>query len=247
MNNDLTILPIVPEEFKNSKNHRELHPNLPNPYRGQLVPIIGGVRTGKSVLWNNWIHNKNFFEDLFDTVAVVSPTAFNDSSSRFTVAKYRDTVFDKYDDKIIKDLIENQKRKKKIEGEDTGYCLIVDDCYNEFNKRGGRNGNGGELLKLASRFRHYVNPGDPVMFIYSTQKYLDLIPMIRANATGLMVSGMIKNKKELDTLRYDLDDTFGGRFDEFMTKAKVNPYSWLYFRMDSTPPEVFLNFKEKLF
>ena len=84
------------------------------------------------------------------------------------------------------------------------------------------------------------------MMLYSTQKYLDLVPMIRANATGLMISGMIKNKKELDTLRYDLDDTVGGQFDEFMQRAREQPYSWLYFRMDSVKPEVYLNFKEQL-
>ena len=242
MNDDLTILPVTPE-VNSKKNKRPLHPNLPDVYKGQLIPIIGGLRSGKSVLVQNMLMNKNFYEDLFDTNCIISPTIHNCSTSRFAREKYKDTCFDKYDDKIIEDLVKNQKRKKKLEGEDTSYCIIIDDCYNEFNKHGKK---GGAILNIASRFRHYVNAGDPVMMLYSTQKYLDLVPMIRANATGLMISGMIKNKKELDTLRYDLDDTVGGQFDEFMQRAREQPYSWLYFRMDSVTPEVYLNFKEQL-
>ena len=62
--------------------------------------------------------------------------------------------------------------KEGREREDTSYCIIIDDCYNEFNKHGKK---GGAILNIASRFRHYVNAGDPVMMLYSTQKYLDLL------------------------------------------------------------------------
>jgi hypothetical protein len=76
---------------------------------------------------------------------------------------------------------------------------------------------------------------------------LDLAPIIRANSTGLIVSGMIKNRKELDSLKYDLDDTFGGQFEAIMLKAQQAPYNFVYFRLDSTPPQAFLNFKEQLY
>ena len=58
---------------------------------------------------------------------------------------------------------------------------------------------------------------------------------------------MIKNKKELESLKYDLDDSFGGNFDEIMEKARGEPYQWIYFRLDSTPPTAFLNFKEQVY
>jgi hypothetical protein len=58
---------------------------------------------------------------------------------------------------------------------------------------------------------------------------------------------MIKNRKELDTLAYDLDDTFGGQFETIMELARGEPYQWIYFRLDSTPPEAYLNFKDKVF
>ena len=243
MNDDLTILPIKPEENE-LKQIRELHPNLPNVYKGQLLALVGGVRMGKGTLWNNMLHNPNFYEGLFENVNIISPTIWNDSTSRFSAKKFKDTCYDRYDDTIIDNLVKNQKSKKEIDGADTSYALIVDDSYNEFNKVGRK---GGAVLRLASRFRHYVRKGDPCLYLYSTQKYLDLLPMIRANATGIIVSGMIKNRKELDTLAYDLDDTFGGQFESIMEHARGEPYQWIYFRLDSTPPEAYLNFKDKVF
>ena len=243
MNDDLTILPIKPEENE-LKQTRELHPNLPNVYKGQLLALVGGVRMGKGTLWNNMLHNPNFYEGMFENVNIISPTIWNDSTSRFSAKKFKDTCYDRYDDTIIDNLVKNQKNKKDIDGADTSYALVVDDSYNEFNKVGRK---GGAVLRLASRFRHYVRKGDPCLYLYSTQKYLDLLPMIRANATGIIVSGMIKNRKELDTLAYDLDDTFGGQFAEIMEHARGEPYQWIYFRLDSTPPEAYLNFKDKVF
>ena len=65
MNNDLTVLPVVPEEAEIAPDQRELHPNLPDVYKGQLISLVGGVRQGKGTVWNNLIHNPNFYEDLF--------------------------------------------------------------------------------------------------------------------------------------------------------------------------------------
>ena len=243
MNNDLTILPVVPEENEIEPN-TELHPNLPDIYKAQLICCVGPVRSGKGVLWNTLIHNPNFYENLFSNVTVISPTIFNDSTSRFTLAKYKDTCFDAYDNKIIDDLIQNQKNKKKIDGTDSSYCLIIDDCYGEFDSRSSKN---GSVIRLASRFRHYVNKGDACLYLYNSQKYLDCATILRANMTGFCVSGMIRNKKELEAIKYDIDDLYTGHFDEIMARAQGAPYQWIYFRLASTPPQAFLNFTEQIY
>ena len=128
MNDDLTILPIKPEDNE-LKQTRELHPNLPNVYKGQLLALVGGVRMGKGTLWNNMLHNPNFYEGLFENVNIISPTIWNDSTSRFSAKKFKDTCYDRYDDTIIDNLVKNQKSKKEIDGADTSYALIVDDSW----------------------------------------------------------------------------------------------------------------------
>ena len=114
MNNDLTILPIIPEENETAPK-QELHPNLPDVYKGQLIALVGGVRMGKGTMWNGFLHNPNFYADLFSTVTVISPTVWNDSTSRFTAKKYKENCHDIYDDSIIEGLIANQIAKKKID------------------------------------------------------------------------------------------------------------------------------------
>ena len=54
--NDLTILPVVPEEQEIDSKQRELHPNIPDVYKGQLIALVGGVRMGKGTLWLSLIH-----------------------------------------------------------------------------------------------------------------------------------------------------------------------------------------------
>ena len=73
---DLEKLKIVPiqEEEQEGKIKRNLHPNLPNVYRGQLITIVAPIRSGKSVTWNNMLLNDNFYNDLFpnDGVTIIS-------------------------------------------------------------------------------------------------------------------------------------------------------------------------------
>ena len=44
--NNLTILPIKEEEI-DSKNKRDLHENLPDVYKAQLLSIVAPIRSGK--------------------------------------------------------------------------------------------------------------------------------------------------------------------------------------------------------
>ena len=247
---DLEKLKIVPiqEEEQEGKIKRNLHPNLPNVYRGQLITIVAPIRSGKSVTWNNMLLNDNFYNDLFpnDGVTIISNTIASDSTSRFAYQKYKHNCHEIYSDKIIKDLIKRQKAKIENKEEDTGFCLILDDLCGEFSKHGKK---GMSAINFATRFRHYVKKPDPCLVVYSTQRYFDLNPVVRNNTTSMLISGNIKNQKELEQISFDMADTFGGqdKFNEMMAEVRKEPYNWLYLRLDKQPPEAYKNFQQRLF
>ncbi len=244
MDKNLDILPIQPIENE-AIQKKKLHPNLPNIYKGQLLIVAAPIRSGKSVLINNMLLNPNFYDDCFSDVNFISNTIFNDATSRFAAEKWRNTCHEMYSDDIITGIIKHQKDKKKREG-DSSFALILDDICGDLNKHGRK---GGKAIHFATRFRHSVNRGDACLMLYSNQKYNDISTIIRNNATGMLISGNIKSKKELQTIKDDIQDTFGGSevFDDMFKRAQEKPYSWLYFRLDSSPPEVYLDFKEKLY
>ena len=80
-------------------------------------------------------------------------------------------------------------------------------------------------------------------------KYFDLNPVVRNNTTSMLISGNIKNQKELEQISFDMADTFGGqdKFNEMMAEVRKEPYNWLYLRLDKQPPEAYKNFQQRLF
>ena len=244
-NSKLRIIPIQPEEQEGDVK-KVLHPNLPDIYKGQLLCLVAPIRAGKGVLWNNLLLNENMFLDLFKDTHIISNSISSDSSSRFSYQKFRHNCHEIYSDKIIKDIIKHQKAKLANEDADTSFCLVLDDLLGQFPKNGRK---GMAAINFSSRFRHQVRKPDPVMLIYSTQRYYDLNKVVRNCATGLFFSGMIKSTKEWEQIVDDYGDTFGGhaKFNEMIKEVQKEPYQWLYLKMDCSPPQAFKNFTTKLF
>ena len=240
----LTILPICPPPEGRAPT-KILHPNLPNVYKGQLLLVVAPIRSGKSVLWNNMLLNPNFYDGCFEDsqVSIISNTIANDQSSRFSYKRF--ISHEIYEDKIIDNFVQKQRARKKAKL-NTSFALILDDLSGDLNPHGRK---GGAALRLATRFRHEVSAGDAALFLISNQKWNGLATILRANATGVLLSGHIKSKKEYETIREDLADSIGGgaKFDEMFARCCQEPFSWLYIRLDSTPCEVYLNFKERLY
>jgi hypothetical protein len=247
-NNNLKIIPIRPEESAKRKDLKELHPNLPNIYKGQLLALVAPIFSSKSTTWNNLIHNENFFKDMFSDVYIISNTIATDATSRFSYKQYKHTCYEIYNDNIIKDIVKNQKSKIENDLPDTSYALILDDLLGQFPKNGRK---GAAAIHFSTRFRHYVKPnsGDPCMVLFSTQRYFDLSRIVRNNCTGLLLSGNIKSKKEWESIMEDYADVFGGKkkFQEMIKIVQAQPFTWLYLKMDTKPPTALMNFTDQLY
>lgn len=244
----LDIKPIKPPESKcKKKTRRLLHCNLPDIYKGSLVCVVGGPKSGKGTTIQNLIHRESMYKDLFSDVYIISPTINTDQTASWSKLKYADTCYDQYDDSIIEKIIANQKQKIATEDEDTSYCLILDDLCGQFSKSGGKKGQSA--IHLCSRWRHYVRPHsyDPSLILYSTQRYFDLNKIVRCCSTHLMFSGQIKNSKEWESIKIDFADLYGGdtNFDTMIAKVQETPYSWLYLNIEDGL--AFKNFTEQLF
>lgn len=244
---DVSIMPVKePDCFVKPKV--KIHPMIPNPYEGEMILIIGCIRAGKSTLIANLLHQKALWGDVWDDeVTIISNTIKNCAVSRFNLERWGDNCFELYDDQIIHNLRKSQE-EKKASGHDNGFCLLLDDICGSIatssNSRKGR-----EVVNFCTRFRHYTARGNPCMIMLSNQKFLDISTIMRANATGVFISGAIKNKKELQSLEEEYGDAVGGSasFNEMIKRNQEKPYSWLYLRLSKSPCEVYLNFKERLY
>ena len=121
--NSLDILPVKPPEINKSKQMKELPESIPNVYKGQLLIVVGAIRSGKSTLLNTLILRNSFYNDMFDNVTIISPTIQNDQTSRFLYEKYRN-CHTEYTDEIIDGVVKRQLEKIDNK-EDTSYWIVL--------------------------------------------------------------------------------------------------------------------------
>ena len=123
---------------------KPLHPHLPQP--PALLLMISPIRTGKSTIINNMLLNSQFYgQDFFDEVMCISPTIYNDKTSRFLKKAF--DCYDEYDDAIIDGLIEKQEGFEDPQDR-PDVALILDDVIGVIRRE-------AKVNHLASRFRHY--------------------------------------------------------------------------------------------
>ena len=146
-------------------------------------------------------------------------------------------------DDIIDKVVERQLQKIENK-EDTSYLIVLDDFLGQTSKMGRKN---NKIAYHACRFRHYVEPGDPCMIIFSTQKFMELSPLIRANGTGVLISTNIKNKRELNALMDEYADAYGGNsnFMKMFNYCGQEEYAWLYLQLDTG--RAYKNFTEQIY
>ncbi len=229
------VLPVVEPDGVSAKYH---HPNLPNvgcgcPGGGALLLMISPVKTGKSTIISNLLLNDSFFgQEFFDDVQIISNTIKNDVTSRFLNKAFN--VYDYYDDSIIDGLINRQKGFEKEEQPET--ALILDDCLGSIKRE-------SKVNHLCSRYRHY----NIKLLVISSQKFKGSVsPVVRANATDVIIGSPFPNQKELLSIAEEYGDLFGGADNwlKHYRMATPNKYDFCYLDLQSNPPLMYSNFEK---
>ena len=229
------IVPVVPPEDSGNDGHPQIHPHLPQiagPGGGALLLMISPVRTGKSTIISNLLlgdSEMGFYDaqERFHTTTIISNTIANDVTSRF-LAKAFDTH-----DSIIDGIVQQQKSYDKEEQPDIG--VILDDCLGSIRRE-------ARINHLASRFRHF----NIKLLIISSQNFRSCSPIIRQNATNVIVGSPFPNQKELGKMAEEYGDVFGGADNWLKIYKKATPEKYCFLHMDfqSNPPKAYRCFEE---
>jgi len=233
------VVPVVPPEDTGNDGHPEIHPHLPQiagPGGGALLLMISPVRTGKSTIISNLLlgdSEMGFYDaqERFHTTTIISNTIANDVTSRF-LAKAFDT-HDSYDDSIIDGIVNQQKSYDKEDQPDIG--VILDDCLGSIRRE-------ARINHLASRFRHF----NIKLLIISSHNFRSCSPIIRQNATNVIVGSPFPNQKELGKMAEEYGDVFGGADNWLKIYKKATPEKYCFLHMDfqSNPPKAYKCFEE---
>jgi hypothetical protein len=231
---ETNTLKILPVKDPPKEQRKPLHPNLPQP--PSLLLMISPIRTGKSTIVNNLLLNNNFFgQDYFDDTIVISPTIFNDKTSRFLQKAC--SCYDEYSDELLEQILDDQKSYDDLSMRPS-IALVLDDVIGVFK---GRQGREPMINGLASRFRHYGID----LLLMSCQNYRKVSPVIRSNSTHMIIGSPFPNNRELGKIAEEMGDQFGGE-DNFLKiyhKATPEKYDFLYLNLTTNPPEAWHNFE----
>jgi len=205
----------------------DIHPHLPQP--PSLLLIVGSVKQGKSNLLVNLLCNPDMYKDKFDIVKIISNTLNADPKGKL-MNKYFDCE-DHYNDEMITDIIESQKKMDDFER--GSVAIFLDDILTKDFKK------TNAVSFLATRFRHY----GIALLGFTTQSFRAVSGLIRNNATDVIIMKQ-QNKKELEKIEEEYGDMFSGIFMELYNKAIEDaPYSFLYLDMQTNPATAYIRFE----
>ena len=231
--NNLTtpdVLPVKPPD--DLPKEKPIHPHLPKP--PSLLLMISPVKTGKSTIISNLYLNENFYgQDYFDEVHIISNTIHNDVTSRYLLKSCE--CYDHYEDSFIQSIVDKQKKFDKAD--QPQISIALDDCLGSIRREAVVN-------HLASRFRHY----NIKLLLVSSQNYRNVSPVIRSNATAMIVGSPFPNSKELGKIAEEIGDQFGGekKFLQLYKYATPNRYDFLYLDLSENPPHAYHKFSKKI-
>ena len=222
-----TILKV--RDLEDKSKYKPIHPHLPQP--PFLLLGVGSVRSGKTNSLIGMLRDEDQFygKDYWDFVKVISNTINNDPKGKFLKDAF--DVEDHYTDQMIQDVINEQK---KYEREDMPTALLVlDDIISRDFKR------TNDISFLASRFRHYE-----LSVMIFTQSFRAVSPIIRANATDVMIFRQ-QSSKEMEKVVEEYSDLAHSeeRFMDYYNIAHEERYGFLYIDAQQNPAHFYRNFE----
>lgn len=234
------VIPVKdPEDnYLNKSGMPPIHEHLPQIHGfggGACVLLISPVKSGKSTLISNMLLNSDFYDaqERFDSTHIISNTIANDVTSRFLKEAF--DCYDQYNDSIIDGIVEKQKEYPKEEQPEI--AVVIDDCLGSIKRE-------GRVNHLASRFRHF----NIKLLVISSQNFRAVSPIIRQNATNVIIGSPFPNRKELLKVAEEYGDLFGGaeKWIALYKKATPDRYNFIHMNLQANPPEMYRNFDEKI-
>ena len=233
-----SILPVIdpPPRITRMKPPHPHLPNIEGHGGGSLLLLISPVRTGKSTLISNILLREDFYDaqERFDQVNIISNTIANDVTSRFLREAFEGSCHDFYSDEVINGIVESQKKYDKEDQPEI--AIVLDDCLGSIKQN-------SMINHLASRYRHF----NIKLLVISSQKFTGAVsPIIRANATDVIIGSPFPNQKELEHVAEEYGDLFGGSKNwlKLYKKCTPNKYDFCYMDLQMNPPIMYSNFEK---
>ncbi len=219
-------------DLEDKSKYPPIHKHLPQP--PFLLLMAGSVRSGKTNALVGLLRDEDMFgDDYFDIVKIYSNSIYNDPKGKYLMDVF--DVEDGYKDSYIDKFVASQK---KYDREDMPTALLVfDDIINKDFKK------NNSISFLASRFRHVE-----CSIIVAVQQFRAISPIIRANATDIMIMKQQSagKKGELAKITEEYSDLAESeeKFLEYYNYAiNDQPYSFLYIDAQENPAKFYLRFE----
>jgi len=231
-NIDLNIYPVRDDSKNVYKLKHPIHPVLPDLERNFVLGLVAPRNSGKTTLYTNLLLNPNLFgRDNYAHAMIFSPTIYADITALPLRTHFEHSLYAKYSDSIVKDIIDYQKAHPEETRPKT--IIIVDDSLGIKTRY---------LDMLITRARHWN-----VSIIVSSQQFKQVNKTARSNFTDLIL-GKTYNAKELENIYEEVGSLYGSkkRFYKMFAYATKKKYSFLYLKLDKNPPQAYVNFTEDI-
>jgi len=232
---DLTILPIkapilekkidVPEGFFDVNG-------------GACVLDIAAPRQGKTTRICNYFQNPNFLMGKLDAVYIYSSTITNgDTTARFLLDQYGETIYSEYSDKHLQTILDYQDQIPKEQR--PNIAIVFDDFIAFHNLR-----KNSLMFKIASSYRHH----NIKLLYYSTQLYKAVPNIVRQSINYAIISSNANNK-EVEKMAEEMGARYGtiDKFKSLLNEATAKPYSFLYLDLYGKPAKAYSNFTDLIY